>query len=519
MLVCQSTMDSIVPAKKRKAAPGPPPLPSNDDPRPANLSLADLNNRIDQLVADAVNAKILALTSRVDGLQRENEGLLLRCESLERSVQVLNKEGNWTYSAPAVPRSHWIDQGHNVDYANDAESLIQSIKEETEGLRRLTDSGGVEGVSNFGNCFIRSDTALGPHWEQLADAVQLSIGIKNLNLWNVQLDKRTLQKLESSVRQKGITRFDLTCNQFLEGDGAQFAIGVLKSNRLIETFYWRWNPFHRTDEACDLIDAVLEHPTISDLNLIRSLLNEGIDPYAPVKRLFGGVETDTLLSVDLSHNDIRTNGDRSISDFLSANPPLKTLNLTGNQLTDDDAIHIAQALQLNLNLTHLELDGNALTVEGKDTMYHQAIFGISPSQRSNLNIVFQANLNSVSGANHTCKIDGISFGPKKFMNYDNESAKWNRGKKIFTVLVDRHLTGCMISQLESDISGNYMGLVPHIFACINTYSANSDGKCLSLLFELARNWKTPEIYQLHQAQLKHSEVQTDRQFSTAVIVV
>ena len=138
-------------------------------------------------------------------------------------------------------------------------------------------------------------------------------------------------------------------------------------------------------------------------------------------------------------------------------------------------------------------------------MYHQAIFGISPSERSNLNTVFEANLNSVSGANHTCMIVGISK-PKRFMNAPNASAKSNRRGKLFQLLTEKHLAaGCIISQLESEFSEDGLGLVPHVLACINTYSADgnffsesSDGECLSLLFALARNWKTPEIYQLHQ---------------------
>ena len=76
-------MASINPAKKRKAAGDPPPeapLLGRDDPSTvlsANISLADLNRLIDQRVDDAVEAKTLALNTRVDGLQREIEGLLI----------------------------------------------------------------------------------------------------------------------------------------------------------------------------------------------------------------------------------------------------------------------------------------------------------------------------------------------------------------------------------------------------------------------------------------------------------
>lgn len=39
--------------------------------------------------------------------------------------------------------------------------------------------------------------------------------------------------------------------------------------------------------------------------------------HQPLKHWFGGIGTDTLLKVDLSFNDIKTNGDRCISEFLS----------------------------------------------------------------------------------------------------------------------------------------------------------------------------------------------------------
>ena len=61
-------MDSINPAKKRKAARDPP-LRGNDDPGtvvPANLTLTDRNDLIEQRVADVVGARILELERRAD---------------------------------------------------------------------------------------------------------------------------------------------------------------------------------------------------------------------------------------------------------------------------------------------------------------------------------------------------------------------------------------------------------------------------------------------------------------------
>ena len=488
------TMDSINhPAKKRKAAPDSPdpPLPGNDDPRTA-LSLADLNRLIDHHVVDAVKRKTLALTLRVDDLQRENEALLLRCESLERSVQVLKEEGNWTYSAPDVLESHWIEQGHSEAYAFSASSVFRSIKNSAQRLR----SAGGGYVDVLGTPQSPAH-ALYPHWKQLANAIQLSERITKLHLGNVQLDQRTLQMIEASVRQKGITNFILAGNQFLGDEGVRFAISVLKSNRSVAWFGWQRNHFHSTEEACSLVDAVLEHPTISGVSFIRTF-NEGTTPYTPVKSLFGGAGTDTLLRVNLSFNVIKTNGDRSIPDFLSSNPPLRLLDLEGNRLTDDDALHIALALQSNTNLRELHLEDNALTATGKDVVYYQAIYGLNGSDPSESISLKEANLNTFSGANHTCQIDGICR-PKMFMNRSIVSAKLNRAQKLFILLRKRHREGCSITQLESEFSEDSMGLVPHVLSCINAYSTGfSKRHCLSLLFELARDWKTPEIYQLHR---------------------
>ena len=190
-------------------------------------------------------------------------------------------EGNWTYSGPDIPRSHWIEQGHDEDYAEEAENLIQSIKRTTKDLR--SDCSEEVCVGGSGNL---PDDALNPHWEQLANAMLLSECIKGLDLDNVQLNARSLQMIEASVRQKGVTYFFLANNQFLGGEGVQLAANVLKSNRSVRAFGWN-NSFRSTEDACKLVDAVLDHPKIHRLALTNSF-SEGIVPYTPVKRLFGG---------------------------------------------------------------------------------------------------------------------------------------------------------------------------------------------------------------------------------------
>ena len=86
------------------------------------------------------------------------------------------------------------------------------------------------------------------------------------------------------------------------------------------------------------------------------------------------------------------------------------------------------------------------------------------------------------------------------MNDSDKPAKWNRRRKLIELLAIRHCKGCNMTQIESSQDG--LGVVPHVLACINAYATDCKPDFvskynLSLLFELARDWKTPEMYQLH----------------------
>ena len=59
-----------------------------------------------------------------------------RCDSLVRGMKILSKESTWEYSAPSIPRSHWIERGFNLEYTEAMESLLLAIKVTCSTLRR-----------------------------------------------------------------------------------------------------------------------------------------------------------------------------------------------------------------------------------------------------------------------------------------------------------------------------------------------------------------------------------------------
>ena len=71
--------------------------------------------------------------SRISQLEDQND-------SLERSVAILVKEQNYEYSAPDIPRSHWIEAGFdneddNDDYIDKMEEFLSNMKMDTCRLR------------------------------------------------------------------------------------------------------------------------------------------------------------------------------------------------------------------------------------------------------------------------------------------------------------------------------------------------------------------------------------------------
>ena len=81
---------------------------------------------------------------------------------------------------------------------------------------------------------------------------------------------------------------------------------------------------------------------------------------------------------------------------------------------------------------------------------------------------------------------------------------------MFSLLAHKHLKGgCIISQLQSEFPGYGIGLIPQVLTCINTYAeGSSKRRGLSVLFDLIRNWKMPEIFQRSAKPSSHCEVST-----------
>ncbi|EJK60502.1 hypothetical protein THAOC_19130, partial [Thalassiosira oceanica] len=98
----------------------------------------------------------------VNGLREKCDVLESKCGSLERSIQVLTKDVSWSYSAPSIPRSHWIEQGRDEEYADNMEECLERFKGDVNSIRN--------GEENYCGCLyheglmeVLHDDALLPH--------------------------------------------------------------------------------------------------------------------------------------------------------------------------------------------------------------------------------------------------------------------------------------------------------------------------------------------------------------------
>ena len=123
-----------------------------------------------------------AQVNEVKALEGKCSVLEAMCGSLKRSVQVLKKDVNWSYSAPNIPRSHWIERGHDEEYADNMERLLHFIKEESEAIRNGT-ADNCACLNGYNRPTILHDDALLTHFEELADAIQVSSGIQKNHRW------------------------------------------------------------------------------------------------------------------------------------------------------------------------------------------------------------------------------------------------------------------------------------------------------------------------------------------------
>ncbi|EJK59027.1 hypothetical protein THAOC_20809 [Thalassiosira oceanica] len=225
--------------------------------------------RIEKLVAAnkvlmgrnaALEETCKALDRKSKSLGRACDELEVRCSSLERSIQVLKKDANWTYSAPDVPRSHWIEQGHDEEYADNVGGTIRNIKRDARRIRDGDEDYHCNCLDNESQLTILHDNGMLPHFKDLADAIQLSNGIlQQINIVNIELRPSALRILFPAMEGKNGV------------NGCRALAALMRCGSPLDLLDFSGNGLSGTD---DVAAALASNPQLDILDLTENQLND-----------------------------------------------------------------------------------------------------------------------------------------------------------------------------------------------------------------------------------------------------
>ena len=453
------------------------------------------------------------MNSRFDGMGDRFYGVedkLNYHKDKQAYLEVLMRNQKWKYSAPRPSEEYWIVYDDEHEAAND---FLNDIKQYTEEMRygNGNDDGYVEILAplSYSEEFL-------PHWKEFADALeQHQYFLKCLpedddydytlfRLCGMDLPDVVMDLLYEALKSTHFYRFILKSNNF-GIKGIKLALKHVKRNEIMNEFGLYNNTINNMKDIKQLCKIMKDHPSLEMLAL-SGCRGEGINGYEMLQMIMkaGKRKLDVL---DLSDNEISTGGDTFISDFLSSNHMLATLNLHGNQLNDNDAMVIASALGHNTNLRVLDVRNNNLTRTGWAAL-RKAEFD-------------DASLNSAVDSNHTCAIDyptgdEVEGVDTSEMNgrYDSENnfdERKVREKKVYSILSSRNRNCSNVGHFD-DVP---VELLPDMLKCIQQYSNYHieedtgeyltspcsqdihDANPLSLVFEVCRYWdKSLAVYEL-----------------------
>ena len=448
-----------------------------------------------------MRGEITKLRKRCDGIEKvqkdikssiDNNDMSGRFDKVENNLkyhEVLLKSQKWEYPSSSLTVSYLDSIG--ADQRDEVEELLRQIQKYTEEMRYGTSDGDITLDINE----VEYNEELLPHWKEFATALEqykynLSFLPKDnksmLQLIGMELSDSVVELLSKALKSTNFRHVLFDDNNF--GDkGIDFALNYLKSNDECKEFALRDNVMGMQDieELCDIISS---HISLQMLVLYNC---KGVDvnSYEMLKSVMtaGKFKLETLY---LSDNDISTEGDTFLANFLAKNPILETLDVTRNELDDTDARAIALALKHNTNLLTLNICRNNLTSEGWKAL-SKAVFD-------------KTSLNTAADSNHICDIDfpddDNEYEDVRNINGDDSPVifyqKYIRRKKIYTILSARNRSLSNVDHFDEDMP---IELLPDVMRSIEKYSnyhvhtrapqqGSADVNPLSIMFEILQRW-------------------------------
>ena len=334
---------------------------------------------------------------------------------------------------------------------------MKKIKKTSEKLRN-----GEEIYVNLraSGVFLAHDDVLLPHWSELSDAIQLGGegDLVKVIIHGIQLNQSVIEMFSQSLVSK-CGAIDLANNDFMNQDGVNFAVEVMRNNPRMKAFGFG-NAIQNEEIADQLCRSIMIHPHIHSLSLSRCCNEGDTFGYTMLKTLLSSSTSKSFVKLYLMRSHIRTNGCSILPDYIATNTPLTDLALNGNHLVDDDLRMISIALKTNDRLKELYLRRNDYTSIGIKWL-EVAVRGLRPIRTASGNNFLDPSFDSVFRCNHTCRIHVTSA---RILDASNclSTTHENKLRKLYDLFDVLSRRSELVNELQSSVGGDLITLMPFV---------------------------------------------------------
>lgn len=492
---------SSSPTKKRKA---------NDDGRRAtdaqdvSTNNNDLSQKMDTMmqIMMGMQEKLISMESRCEQLEAKCSSLDVKMDKTIKHQEyndMLVRNQNWNYSALIHSTEYWMDGGYDLE---EAEYLLQTseyLKYLTKTIRRgeftiENEEKGIDfGLDADAPIFDASvNDRLLPHWTEFAEALKqfnpvlgvLPDDCENFfGLHHPQLTLEAIDLLKDALMETHFQGLFFTQDRHRRygpgGMSIDSIFDIVDSNTHLRELDID-GYFVDNIEITNICSSVHRHPSLFDLSL-SNCFGDGL----------GDEMLDSLLTssefklqrLAIRFNGITSRGITLLSEFLATDPTLKCLELDGNDLGDNDAESLGNALRRNTTLRRLNLFNNeSITDVGKESF--------------RLALNDDRSLNSISDSNHSCYIVRVGFDWNMIppwctirtwdMNDLRKQTEMNRAQKFYKVLHRRNKSMTNVQHFN----GIDVKILPHMIVAVHRYwNLYLPLNSLSIVYEVMRKWE------------------------------
>ena len=489
-----------------------------------------LKTRESDVEGEDTNALLKSCLSKITELQNEVSALISKVDRLEDTVSELQEQNTSLEErgaylermASALVRLqddfHFPGSVSSKFYGTDWQHFLARMNTETYEMcnREMKEVTRLESPDT--NLILHNEDLM-PALTRYPDALRLST-VHEVEIYDVQFSAAALKKLSFALENKSLSSLTWNRSSCLEVNaGIDFVASAARRLGGEDVFkpYFDW--FHSAipdqDAANRLCDAVSSVHTVYFSNscgeshiIGATILRSLIDP------------KKEIVKVALRNNNM-TGLDRSHATLLASNTRLEKLDLCHNHLSDEDAAVIATGLRRNRKLKLLNIGFNSITNDGFVSL---------------CSAIYSPNMQELVECNHSCLVrwDVPTHPPRDFasrlIHFHNgmlpsehnppspQKEMSNLRHKIFVSFSERNKSNSCAGLHNCGIPGMIsIKLAPlaieRVIKCEkDTYSRayvqelqdHFPGRdvtqtyidlvpVLSVVFELLREWKMPEL--------------------------